>query len=455
MEVEVGILKNMHNKDLASKIIKNAKSHFKGEVEVFISTHKSLQIDILDGEVEALDSHSESGVGVRVLDQGKLGFAYTSELGADSIDDCLNKAIHNSKCTAPNEHLSFSKEHKPSKTESLYDSQISKTPLQEKIDIAKSIEAAARGFDKRILKTEKTSYEESEYEVYLQTSGGFAGGYRGNHCGGFAMVIAGDGKKLEAGMGFSYAKKFKKFDPLAAGTEAAQHAIELLGARSTKSRKTTLVFDPLVAAQILGILSTPLSGEALIKGKSLFANKKEKAVAAKMISIVDDGLLEDGLATSPFDGEGIPSRKTMLVKNGVLQGFIHNIYSANKLEKKPTGNSARGSYHGMPILAPTNFYIENGKKSPDKLIKEIKDGIYITRVMGLHTANPISGDFSFGAQGIVIENGEKTYPTRGITIAGNIIDLFKSITAIGNDLRFTPTVGSPTLVVENVAVGGN
>jgi len=442
-------------KDIADQIIKLAKDAQNGEVEVFVSTHASLEIDILDGQIEALDSHTETGVGIRVLEEEKLGFAYTSELNDDSIDDCLKKALHNTKCTSANPFLSFSKNNLPKTKMEIYSPDISATPLENKIALAKTMEEAARAYDKRVLKTEKVTYEEAEYEVYLQNSGGFSGSFKGNHCGGFAQIVAGDGKALEAGMGFSFAKRFKDLDATAIGKEAAENAIELLGPRPTRSRKTTLVLSPRIAAQILGILTTPLSGEALIKGKSLFKDKKGKLVAAKIINIVDDGTLANGIATAPFDGEGIPSQKTSLISGGVLRGFLHNIYSANATKNKPTGNAARGSYQSFPVLSTTNFYIENGTDAPDKLIKNIKDGIYITRVMGVHTANPISGDFSFGAQGIVIENGEKTYSTRGITIAGNIIELLKSITAIGNDLRFTPTIGSPTLVVENVAVGGH
>jgi PmbA protein len=336
----------------------------------------------------------------------------------------------------------------------LFDPQIAATPLQEKIALAKKIEKIARGRDQRVLKTEKIIYNDSEAEAWLETSSGFCGSLKSNHASAMAMVVAGDGQTFESGTGFLAVKKIKDLDAEKVGNEAAEKAVEMLGARTTHSRKTTLVFEPKIAAQILSLLIMPLSGEAVIKGKSLFHDKVGKSVAAKLLTVIDDGTRLNGLATSPFDGEGTPCQKTTLIKNGVLRGFLHNLYSANKTKHKPTGNCGRGSYHGLPILSSTNFYIENGKTAPAKLIGQIKDGVYITRLMGFHTADPISGDFSFGVQGILIENGEKTHPVRGITIAGNMIELLQSISALGNDLQFDSSIGCPTLVVENMSVGG-
>ncbi|MFA4858534.1 MAG: TldD/PmbA family protein, partial [Candidatus Margulisiibacteriota bacterium] len=431
-----------------------AKSTFSGDVEVFISSHSSLEIHILDGEIEVLDSYKESGIGIRVLDQGKLGFAYHAGLGLEGAAQCLQQAIENSRCTSANPYLNFSGAKLPKTKLDLFDPQISATPLQKKIDMAKNIEKIARAHDQRILKTEKVIYNDSEAEAWLQTSTGFCGSLKTNHASAMAMVVAGDGQTFESGTGFLAVKKIKDLDAEKVGKEAAEKAVEMLGARTTQSRKTTLVFEPKIAAQILSLLISPLSGEAVMKGKSLFHDKVGKIVAAKILNVIDDGTMPNGLATSPFDGEGIPCQKTVLIKNGVLRGFLHNIYSANKTKHKPTGNSGRGSYQGLPGLSSTNFYIENGKTAPEKLIQQIKDGIYIARIMGFHTADPISGDFSFGVQGLLIENGKKTYPVRGITIAGNMIELLQSISALGNDLQFDSTLGSPTLVVEDISVGG-
>jgi PmbA protein len=444
-----------HPQEITAYVIKQGRTNFSGEIEVLVATHASLQIDVLDQAIEAIHSHKEKGIAIRVLDNGKLGFAYTSDLSQNTLNDCLQNAIHNAKCTHVNPYLSFALTSHLTHKLALYDNHIIKTPLAKKIELTLAIESAARQYDKRVLKTEKVTYEEAEYEIYLQTSGGFSGSYKGNHCGGAAQIMAGDRQTFEAGSGFKIAKKLKEINPQQIGQEAAEDALSLLGARSARSRKTTIVFNPKVAAQILGLLITPLSGEAVIKGQSLFAEKQDQVIAAKIINLIDDGQMKNGLATAPFDGEGTLTQRTVLVRKGVLRSFIHNIYSSRVLKVKPTGNGERSSYQSQPVVSPTNLYIENGKTRPDQLIKHIKEGIYVTRLMGLHTANPISGDFSFGIQGQLIENGEKACPIRGITLAGNLVELMQSIVAVGNDLRFSSSIGSPTLVVENLAVGGD
>jgi PmbA protein len=237
--------------------------------------------------------------------------------------------------------------------------------------------------------------------------------------------------------------------------EAAERATQLLGARSIPSQNIPIVLDPFVGTQILEVMSAPLSSESVQKGRSLFAGKTGKAVASKVLTIIDNGRLEKGLGTAPFDGEGVPTQETKLIEGGVLNTFLYNTYTANKGKTRSTGNAVRGSFESLPGVGPTNFYIAAGSQSPAAIIQSIKKGLYVTRVMGIHTINPITGDFSIGASGIMIENGEKTYPVRGITIAGNLIEMLKSVEAVGSDLRFVANVGSPTLLISGITVSGS
>ena len=204
----------------------------------------------------------------------------------------------------------------------------------------------------------------------------------------------------------------------------------------------------------LGMLSSALTAEAVQKGRSLFAGKVGQKVAAAEVSITDDGAKPDGILSMPFDGEGVPTQRTVLVEKGVLKGFLHNSYTAAKDGVSSTGNAVRGSYQSPPQLGSTNFYLAPGKWKPDAIIKDTGEGFYLTEVMGMHTANPISGDFSLGAAGIWIHNGELTTPVRGMVIAGNILELLERVDAVGSDLRFFGSRGAPTIRVASLTVSG-
>jgi PmbA protein len=429
------------------------------QAEVYLSSTKTLKIDILNQKIESIDEITDKGCGIRVIKNQKLGFAFTSDLDVTALEDTIDRAIENAKNSEADENNVL-----PSDTVikrvsdiELYDSKISETSVKKKIELALKIEETARKADNRIKKTEKVAYSDSESEVWIINSNGINVSYKSNYCGGHAELIAVQNREMETGFGLSYVKKFDDFKPEEIGKEAARRAVELLGAKSITSHKMTLVLDPVVGTQILGVLASTLSSDAVQKGKSLFADKIGKEVGSKVISIIDNGRLKNGLATSPFDDEGVTTQETKLIEAGKLNTFLFNAYTANKGKTKSTGNAVRGSFKGTPTVGPTNLYIEAGSKAPDSIIKSVKKGLYITRVMGMHTANPISGDFSIGASGIIIENGEKTYPVKAITIAGNLIEMLKAIEAVGSDIRFIPfsaNLGSPTLLVSGITVSG-
>ncbi|HWI54368.1 MAG TPA: metallopeptidase TldD-related protein, partial [Desulfobacteria bacterium] len=248
---------------------------------------------------------------------------------------------------------------------------------------------------------------------------------------------------------------FRELDPLRIGREAAQKAVRKLGAATVGTQKAVIVFDPYVATNFLGVIAPALSAEAVQKGKSLFGGRVGQTVASDKISIIDHGAMPGGISSAPFDGEGVPTSKTVLVQNGELKGFLHNTYTAAKDGVTSTGNGTRGSFKSTPEVGTTNFYIEPGPHSPDDMLKDISSGLYITDVMGMHTANPISGDFSVGAAGIWIENGKLTKPVRGVAIAGNILELLKEVEGVGSDLSFFGSKGSPTIRIAKMTVSGS
>lgn len=432
-----------------NSLISNAKKLGANEVEVVYSKGSSTSIDVYNQQVETFDSSKTQGIGIRVIKNKCLGFAYTSNL--ETIDDTIEQAIANSKNTAQDEFNLLPK-HKsvPSFSEKIFDPKINKVSTQEKIDFAMKIEKTAHDFDKRIKKTQNISYSDSEYEVEIANSHGLNLKYKGNHCCASCDVIAEDNGSAEDGFGFDVNLKWDNLDAEKIGKEAAKNAVQNLGAKPIPAQKLDLILEPKIAVQILGIISGMVSAEAVQKGKSLFAGKLGKEVCSKLITIEDNGRLKNAIGSAPFDGEGVATQQTIVIENGILKSYLYNTYAAAKDKVKSTGNASR-SYSSTPSIGATNIFIKpsnEGENSNSRLRNNPKS-LLVTRLMGLHTINPISGDFSVGAVGIL-----DNQPVRGITIAGNLIDLLERIEAVGSDLRWFGSVASPTLLVSDISVSG-
>ena len=450
------ILKSILNKDI-------------DQAEVYFSSSKTLKIDVLNQKVESIDKIRGQGLGIRIIKDKRLGFAYTSDFDESMLEDTINHAIENAKNSAADEFHSFPYKQKNRRTEeqknqktkkpknqlNLYDQAINEIPIGKKVELALKAEESAYKSDKKVKKTEKVSYVDSEIEMQVANSNGINVNYKTNFCGADAQVIAVKNGEMEYGLGISFVKKFKDLEPISIGQEAAERAGQLLGAKPIRSQKLPLVIDPVVGAELIAVIASALSADAVQKGKSLFVNRINKIVAAKVVNLIDNGQLKNGLASAPFDAEGVATQENKLIEAGKLTTYLFNTYTANKGKTNSTGNAARGSFKTVPGIGTTNLYLKPGKEKPEAIIKSVKKGLYVTRVMGLHTANPITGDFSVGASGIMIENGKKTQAVRGITIAGNLIEMLKAIEVVGSDLRFIVDVGSPTLLISGITVAGS
>jgi len=440
---------------IGEKVLKNAASRGVSSAEVFLSRSRDLSIEVSEQEVETMKLADEQGLCIRIFEDKQLGFAYSSDLTDSALDQLVTQAMANAKNTARDDYYVLPEPSKNYPELDLFDESISRVTVEEKIALAKDIENRARSHDPRIKITERCAYSDSIYEVVILNSLGVKAEYQGAYCGASAFLVAEEHGDSQTGFGFQYLLKYKELDPEFIGSEAAKKAVRMLGAKGINTETMVTVFDPYVATNFLGLIAQSLSSESVQKGKSRLAGKLNQKIASELISIVDNGIKEGGIMSSPFDGEGVACQKNVLINKGILNGYLYNIYTAAKEGKKSTGNGVRGSYKSTPEVGTTNFYIENGNMPKEQLLKDVTRGIYITDVMGMHTANPISGDFSLGAAGLLIEKGELTKPVRGIAIAGNIFDLFSAIDAVGSDLTFFVGKGSPTLRVDKMTVSGN
>jgi PmbA protein len=440
---------------IAEEIVERAGKAGANLAEAYLLQAKELTIEVANGAVETLKLAEDQGVGVRVFKGQRMGFAYSSDLSQQALEETIRQALENSEKTEKDQFNTMPTGDYNYPQLDIFDAQIQQVSIEDKIKLAKEIETIARAADPRIKITETSAYSDSEYTVTIVNSSGVKASYQGTYCAAYAFIVAEENGDSQNGFGLQYALKYSQINPETIGKEAAMKAVRMLGAKTIHTQKTTIVLDPKVATSFLGVLAPALSADAVQKGKSLFAGKVGQTVASPLLNITDHGCLSGAVMSAPFDGEGVPTSETVLIKDGVLQGFLYNSYTAAKAGVKSTGNGSRGSFKGTPEVGVTNFYIQPGQLSSTELCKGVEQGLYITEVLGMHTANPISGDFSIGVSGLWLEKGVFTYPVRGVTVAGNLLELLSQIQAVANDLNFIGSKGSPTIRIDGIMLSGH
>lgn len=422
--------------------------------EAYISSSKELNIEVREGRVETMKLAEDRGLGLRVIRKGRTGFSFSTDLSPGGIEEAARQALANCAKTGEDPYHRLPPPGPSYPELDIFDPAIREATVEQKIEMAKSMEEAARAYDPRVRIIESSSYQDGESLVTVFNSLGMQLSYRGAYCGIYIALAAGDGNDSQTGFALDFGLKYNRLKPEDVGREAARRAVRMLGAAPVTTRKAVVLLDPYVATGFLGLIGPALTGEAVQKGRSLFAGKVGSRVASDKVTIIDDGLLTGGIASAPFDGEGVPTSRTILVEKGVLRGYLHNTYTAAKDGVESTGNGVRSSFKSTPEVGVTNFFIEAGAIPLEGLIKDIPSGLYVTEVMGMHTANPISGDFSVGVAGLLIENGELTRPVRGVAMGGNIIGFLENIDAVGNDLQFFGSKGAPTIRVAELTISG-
>ncbi|ACV63475.1 peptidase U62 modulator of DNA gyrase [Desulfofarcimen acetoxidans DSM 771] len=455
MEWKGDVLMENENLNIARSVVDLAVKQGSEMAESYLSYSKELDIEVRGGKVDTMVMAEDRGLGLRVFIGGRTGFAFTTDLTEAGLAECVRQAKDNSAQIAADAHNGLPEKVEKYEQMDTFDPDIAAIPVEDKIALAVAMEKSARDYDPRVKIIESSSYSDSISSVVIANSHGLAASCQSTYCGIYLALVAVDGDDSQTGFAMDYRLKYKDLNPKAIGREAALKAVRMLGAQPVSTRKVSVVLEPYVAAGFLGLMSSSFTAEAVQKGRSLFANKIGSKVASELINVVDDGSLPGGIASAPFDGEGVPTAKTVLIKSGELKAYLYNTYTAKQDGVVSTGNGVRGSFKGTPEVGTTNFYIEPGNCSPGDLVKAVNSGLFVTEVMGMHTANPISGDFSVGVSGLLIENGQITKPVRGVAIAGNIITLLSSVNGVGSDLKFFGGKGAPTLRIEGITVSGH
>lgn len=445
----------MNTIDNASKILEKLMRLKPNGAEVYLRTSGAFDVEVKEQKVEALDASKNHGIGLRILIDGRMGFGFTSDLGEDAIENLIRTVFSNTKHIKEDRYAALpERDLVDYSNPSIFDDELVRLTEKERIEKAMILEKASFDYDRRIKKARKASFSIAMYETTILSSKGIKISYKGTSSSVSIMAVAEERGDSQMAYDYSASPFLSRLDIENVGRNAAEKAVEMLGAKRVSSVMVPVILDNGVAAEFLSVIAPALSADSIQKGRSLFAEKLGMNVASPLITIIDDGLLQGGIATAPSDDEGIPMKRKVLIDKGTLKGFFHNTYTARKDGTVSTGNCIRGGFRGIPGVGITNLYINKGEISRDSLIKDLKKGFYIRDAMGVHTANPISGDFSIGVSGLWIENGCYAYPVREAVISGNIIDLMKKIDAVADDIRFYGRIGSPSLRIPDVDISG-
>ena len=445
----------LSNDEVVDRALDALKSARVATAEVFLRDAQSGAVDTKDGEIESVIARGERGLGVRVLDGARMGFAHASDLAQSGIEAVVEQARRMAKITEPDPDLAIASASLRTEDLAIEHPGLESRSLAERGAIALAVERAARGADERVTHFRKTTYSDAAVTTIIATTTGVRASYSETFCGAMTSPVASSAGERQIGYHGEGARRLADLDAERIGAHAARRAVEKLGAKPFPTQKLPVVLDPWMAMALLGAISPLFSADNVLKGRSLFAGKVGQRVANERVTIVDDARRQGGLRSAPFDGEGIPTTRQTLVEAGVLRGYLTNQKTAKKLKTSSKGNARRGSYASPSRIGPSNFYVEAGPDDPAALVHRLDRALSVTSLLNLHTIDPISGEFSLGATGTYLEKGATQHPVQGITIAGNLTHLLSSVTGVGTDLTFGPSgIGSPTLVIAELSIGG-
>jgi len=448
-------------RELAEFVVARALLSGASDAEVTIREGDEFSTTVRMGEVETLKESGSRGVGLRVLVEAENGYRVASTSSSDftqeGIEYLVQGAVGLAQVTSVDPFAGLAEAAEFGRLSGdlgLYHEDVYSLPIEERIAWARRAEAAAMAADTRLVNSDGASFDAATGRRVFGNSRGFVGEYRSSYCSISASPIAqGANGEMQRDYWWSQARSSRDLEqPEEVGREAARRTLRMLDARRVPTQQAPVIFAPEVARGLVGAVFDAATGDAIYRGASIFTGKLGEEVAAAAVTVVDDGTIPGGFGTSPFDAEGLPSRRTVIVEKGVLKNYILNTYAGRKLGMKSTGNAGRG-LAGNPYLDAGNLFLEAGTRTAEEMIRGVERGLYVTRMLG-HGVNLVTGDYSRGAAGLWIENGELAYPVHEITIAGNLKEMLRNITAIGSDLVFRGATAAPTLRVDGMTIAG-
>jgi PmbA protein len=448
---------NQDYRSLAAELVSALKKQGADAADVYIVSSSGFNTTVRLGKIERLQQSTSKGLGMRVIKNGAMANTFTTDFNGKAVQDLARETMEIVKISNADKHNGLA----PKELLGVYDGKLmmfdeslAKIAPEKKIEIAKTAEDAGLKFDKRVTNGRGTSWNDSRNQITLANSDGFVGQYQTTSASLSVGLIAEENGVKQSDGWYTVGRYYNKLaSPKEVGEAAARRAVRKLGGRKAKSQVVPVVVDPQVAGGFVSMIFGAAAGGSIFRRSSFLVDKIGQEVGSPLVTIIDDATMGDGLASRPFDAEGVKTSQITILENGVLKNYICDSYAARRLNMKPTGNASRG-YQSNPNVGSTNLYMKNGATDPKDIIKSVKNGLYLTDFFG-SGVNYVSGDFSQGASGFWIENGELTYPVQEITIAGNVLKALKDVKMVGNDLSFRlGSTASPTLLVSELTVGG-
>jgi PmbA protein len=443
------------NKEFAASVAEGAVKRGASAAEVVIRQWTEFSVGVRLGEVETLQESTDQGLGLRVLIEGRQASVSGSDFSTDAVRSLIDDAVELARLTSPDDTAGLPE---PQELATLFpdldlwDEAIVNLSPEDQIEMALRTERSAQKYSDLISNFDGGGLDTSYGSVILANSLGFAGEFRTTSCSLASVPVAAEDGRMQRDYWYDVRRKLSEMDsPEEIGATAARRTLRKLGSRAVPTQAVPVVLEPNIARDLLGDIFSASSGESIFRKASFLVGQLGERIASERLTVIDDGLIPRGLGSRPFDGEGLPTRRTVVIRNGVLESYLLNSYTARKLGLKSTGNAGRG-LTGPPGVESGNLYIEPGPFSPDEIIKSVSKGFLITELLGFGV-NIVTGDYSRSAGGIWIENGELTFPVQGVTIAGNLKEMLNSIEMIGNDLDFRGSVVSPTLLIGRMTIG--
>jgi PmbA protein len=443
----------MDIKGIAEQLVKTSLKKGADAAEVYIETVRNLSIDVRKGDIETVQEAASSGAGVRVFVKGRMAFASSNDLGEKALGDAVGRAIEFARVTTADPNNVLTDDRGMTEVAGLYDPRIAQVTMDEKIELAKNTERLAMK-DPRITKSDGAMYREAEGETAIANSNGLAKGYRSSGCGFGVSVVAEKGEQRSSGAdscGRRFYGDLKPAEEVAA--KAARDAYEALDPRPVKTQRAAVIFHADVSSALLGGIMGAVDGERALQRASFLAPKMGQRIGSELVTIIDDGTCEKGMASAPFDGEGVPTQRRVIVEHGVLKGFMYNTAVAKRAGVKSTGNASRGDFGSLPGIGPHNFFMAAGPARLEDIIKATPAGLLVKEVTG-YGINPVNGNFSGGVSGFWIEKGKIAFPVKGLTIAGTADEIFNGLDMAADDLDPNETMAAPSLRIRVLQIGG-
>jgi PmbA protein len=443
-------------RELARDLLSKVRGRGATEADLLIVETDSSTTQVRLREIESLKSAQERRIHLRVMFDHRSAATSTSDFSMRALEHLVDETCTLARATAPDEYLGLPAPEAIAASIpdlGLFDEEAQELSVEEKIALVKQVESAALDADPRITNSEGAGLDTHFSQMVYANTHGFVGEYRTSMFSLAVSPIAREGNAMQRDSWYSVSRKFKRLEaPEVIGTTAAKRALRRLGARKVSTQEAPVIFDPEVAASLLRTLAGAVSGASIYRGASFLLNRLGQQVAADTVSVIDDGTIPGALGSRPFDGEGVPTRRTVVVEHGVLQSYLLDTYCGRRLGLTSTGNAARDAA-GISV-GSANFYLVPGTYTPAEIIGSVTSGLYLTELIGFGV-NMVTGDYSRGAVGLWIDNGELAYPVEEITIAGNLHEMLYNIEMVGNDLMFRSRTAAPTLKIGRMTIAGN